>query len=1785
MAELDLLIRQRAAVKGNLTRQKSYLEQIQDEEISERIVVELKLRLSKVEVLLDKFYEIQDEIESKVEENQLGAQEQERENFEVSFYSTAADFQEILNGIETRNVSQNDSNGMVPTENVSSVVPQKIVQLPALKLPTFSGRYDAWVEFRDAFKALIHENSGLTNVQKFYYLRSSLKDDSLNLIESIPVSDSNYQDVWRLLHDRYEQKSLLIHNHLRSLFEYPVIDRESHANLRTFFDSMTKHVRALKILGEETDKWDRILIYLFCTKMDKNTRKEWEIFDYKGELPTMFDLNKFLKQRCDILEKLEVTNKGPQKEYENKNKYIERGPRVQQKFNAYSSYEKPGISCFYCKQNHTIFRCEKFLNLTIDKRSIEIRKLNLCSNCFRRSHELKDCRHSGCKKCGKYHNTLLHNPSVNATTIRQQATERGSETTARVTHDTDGDVHEAQVSGVATVSLNTEIFHDTGELVSREGKMESEDNETMHAMSSVYNNTYYVGSQVMLPTAIVKVVDSFGNLRECRALLDSGAQSNFISEKMSKLLNLELFRGNFCISGIGNGISKIKNKTSVKLFSCDETFSMTIECLIMQKITDNLPTISFDKTELEIPREIKLADPNFNVKGEIDLLIGSSVFWDLLCEGKLHVKKSRIIIQETRLGWVVGGVMELSRFTPEINNTVVGLSLDKMITRFWEIEEIGLEKVLSESDRYCEDHFTKNFQRTQEGNFVVSIPFKESIKKLGDSRERALQYFYSQEVRLEKKPELKREYIKFMNEYLSMGHMIEVKEGEFDNTVSYFLPHHAVVRDDSVTTKVRVVFNASMKTKSGLSLNDIQYCGPTLQDELLAIILRFRKYEYVMTADVSKMYRMILVNENDRSLQQIFWRPDASEEVKIYKLNTVTYGTASAPYLAVRCLWQLAKENSTNYPEASDSILKSFYMDDYIEGANSEMELLKLQCEVSNILAGAGFELRKWLCNKKDLCEKFRINEEIDSKIMTFGENESSKTLGVVWNACLDNIQFSVNIREYNVINKRSILSMISQIYDPLGLVSPIIIVGKLLMQKLWEAKIGWEDEIPSSIKSDWLTFKNNLTYLNDLEIPRRAMYLNYDIIELHGFSDASQKAYGCCIFIRSINKKGECISNLLCSKSRVAPIRQVTLPRLELCAALLLAKLAQKVIQHLNIKFNKICLWSDSQITLYWIQGPSNKWKTFVANRVSEIQQLTDATNWYYVKSADNPADLITRGTAATELLNNKFWWSGPEWLLNPSFEPTSFQGKDDFNFPNELPEQKIIVNLTIEHFDIISRFSKFSKLKRVFAYCLRFLWNVQCKKKNLIKRSGTLSIEELDHSVNELVKIVQKESFTTEYQRMQENLPISRKSTLLSLNPLMHNGIIRVGGRLQKSNHEFDKKHPIILPKNNLLTTLILTEEHRRLMHAGHTLLLSSVRDKFWPISGRNQVKKVIRNCVTCCRLNPKFNTYLMGDLPENRVNQYLPFYNTGCDFAGPFLLKDRMTRKPNLIRGYVCIFVCLATKAMHLEVLTDLTTSCFLATFKRFIGRRGKPLNIYTDNGKTFVGANRELKELFNFINNQYQQEDVKFYFTEQKICWHFIPARAPNFGGIWEAGVKSLKFHLKRVVGEAHLSYEDFATVLIQIEAILNSRPICPISPSPDQLNPLTPAHFLVGRSLVSLPEKSYIETSENRLTRFQRLQYIVQHFWKRWHQEYLHELQSRSKWKHGDPCPIKVGSMVLVSEANSPPLQWPMGCVQELHPGVDGVVRVVSVKFKNGVYKRPVTKLCLLPCDSSEPTKL
>ncbi|XP_055642528.1 uncharacterized protein LOC129779211 [Toxorhynchites rutilus septentrionalis] len=881
--------------------------------------------------------------------------------------------------------------------------------------------------------------------------------------------------------------------------------------------------------------------------------------------------------------------------------------------------------------------------------------------------------------------------------------------------------------------------------------------------------------------------------------------------------------------------------------------------------------------------------------------------------------------------------------------------------------------------------------------------------------------------------------------------MKEISPEEIDDSPQYFLPHHAILRPESSTTKLRTVFDASCKSQSGVSLNDVLLAGPTIQNTLIALVMRFRMHAYVISADIEKMYRQIWVHYTDQPLQRIYWRDDKESPLKIFQLQTVTYGTNSAPFLATRVLQQLAEDEAENYPLAAPVVRTSFYMDDLLFGCNN-IDTLKSTCtQIVAMLHSAGFTLRKFSSNSQNVLEIFHEQLRETRTLLDLDADQTVKTLGLLWEPSTDVLSYKIPTwSPVSRYTKRIIVSQMSSLFDPLGLLSPVIVLAKMIVQTLWKQDYPWDYCLPPTVQQMWLDYQQHIAFLKDLRIPRFISSLNsFDNIELHGFRDASERAYGACIYMRSIAENGSCVVHLIAAKSRIAPLEVKSIARLELCAALLLSHLLQMVMESIG-QHNNIILWTDSTIVLHWLAATPSTWQTFVANRVAEIQRLTSCAIWRHVPSAENPADLISRGVQAYGIVENSLWWNGPIWLSNTN---------------QRWPE------------NIILSYPQTDK----------------------ILEARSITNDEIHGATLSLVRVAQQEYFHRELEALAKGNPVSRSSRLRYLNPKLQDGLIRVGGRLQHADIPYDTKHPLVLPDKHPLSLQIATSAHERSLHGGPQLLLSIVQHEFWPLGGRNLARKVVHNCVICAKAKPRSIEQLMGQLPPARISQAHPFKFVGIDYAGPIYLKPN-TRKGAPVKAYVAVFVCLVVKAAHLELVSDLSSAAFIAALRRFVARRGIPSTIYCDNATNFTAAQRELRDLRRLFLSQQHKQAVYMEAAALKIEFHFIPPHAPTFGGLWEACVKSFKHHMRRIVGNNHLSAESFTTVLAQIEACLNSRPITPLSSDPNDLQALTPGHFLIGRPLLAVPEPNLDEIPENRLDNWQKIQRITQHFWKRWHEE-------------------------------------------------------------------------------------
>ena len=619
----------------------------------------------------------------------------------------------------------------------------------------------------------------------------------------------------------------------------------------------------------------------------------------------------------------------------------------------------------------------------------------------------------------------------------------------------------------------------------------------------------------------------------------------------------------------------------------------------------------------------------------------------------------------------------------------------------------------------------------------------------------------------------------------------------------------------------------------------------------------------------------------------------------------------------------------------------------------------------------------------------------------------------------------------------------------------------KILFQRLWERKIDWDDPVPLSIQSTWEKWRCELPQLVEKTIPRCYYPKEVTIVskQLHGFSNASEEAYAAVVYLRMIDMEGNVHTSLVTSKTKVSPIKKLTIPCLELCGALLLSRLLNHVRGVFEMSVSHVHAWTDSTIVLCWLSGNPRRFKTFVGNRVAAIIDSIPPGCWRHIAGSENPADCASRGLYPSELINHPLWWNGPNWLKNVSSE---WPEQPKLLFECSTPESAVEVchitmTLQVKPVLIIApdRYSIFERLRRIVAWSMRFITNCRCKRERHF--TSYLTTSELYHAEAHIFSAIQAEQFSSVINLLKTNQPVPRGNCLLPLSPFVDSsGLIRVGGRQRLGHLSSSKKHPIILYGSHPIVKLIITQ-------ATFTCRINLSNFLTWsevPHHSNQNHCSVYYSSVYHLPMSVSkaytTNNWTVATLTPGPV-----FERTGVDYAGPIYINYGHVRKPVIVKSYVSVFVSLSVKAIHLELVTDLTSDAFISCLRRFIARRGYPSLIWSDHGTNFVGANREIKELIQHLNDQKTQKDISEFCTFNNIEWKLIPEHSPHFGGIWEAAVKSFKRHLRRIVGEVTLTFEEMYTVLTQIEACLNSRPLVSINNDSDGIEVLTPGHFLIG----------------------------------------------------------------------------------------------------------------------------
>jgi len=1593
-------------------------------------------------------------------------------------------------------------------------------RLPEIPLPSFNGDFNYWPTFRDRFSALVGDRTDIPKIDKMQHLIGCLQGPAADAIRNIPVSTDNYDLAWSTLLSRFHRPRLVANGLIDKLLNAPMSSQETLSDLNNFVSTFSENIALLNALKIK-DLGSFIVFSMAFRCLPASTRKLFES-STPSEFPSVTELLTFVQSRVAILEiagdHQKRSNNRPQSTSQS-SALVKRVPFKSTTTSLVIS--KPSSSkndsCPNCRGKHTITDCRKFASLSVEDRNNWARENGVCYTCLSTNHWANKC-HSRlrCETCSRKHHTLLHGFS----------TRRQSDS--------------APSSGDASLYA---------------ASMPSRTDDS---------------AAVLLGTALVHIRDRCGTWQTVRAIVDSASQISAITVSCSARLGLRLKNWTAPISGLsGTAVADVRGMVDCVIqprFA--EEPQLKTKAWVLPAITSNMPRRSLDTSVKDRFANLALADPTFNIASPVDVLLGADLFAQIVDGRKVTVAADLPTAFGSIFGWIlIGPVLQTAVDCHASLPVSLTVSVENLIEKFWRAEEPAMPPPSFTEDGRCEEVFVAEYKRLPSGRFSVPLPTRTAMSTLTfpGSREHAIKRFENLEKRLSKDPKLQELYSNFMSEYLTLGHMSVAK-----TPGTYFIPHHAVYRPADGDTKIRVVFDASAKGSRGPSLNECLLQGPKLQQDIVDVLTRFRVPKRVFTADICKMYRQILVLPEYRTLQHVFWRSSPFEKLIEYELDTVTYGTNCAPFLALRVLKAIALNDCTDYDDVRDALLNQTYVDDVCAGADSTTDVLKLQSDLISILSRAGLELKKWSSNEPDVLNAVPVDHCVSYPHPFDADNDSGiKVLGLQWRPTDDSFSCALRLNLWPVIyTKRGLLSMIARIYDPLGLFAPATFHGKCIMQRTWSAKVSWDDPLPHDISRDWESFVSDLPSLNDLKVPRHFNSRRGSPCLLLGFCDASQHGYAAVLYIKMLDHDSDSSIFLVGTKTKLAPITSLSIPRLELNAALLLSRWMNRIQTTLKSYLNIIGLyaWSDSAIVLSWLKNPHTSFKVYVSNRVHQIITLMPDCRWLHIRSEENPADCASRGVLPSVLSTLSLYWQGPRFIHDDT-------ATWDVTVPSipipDLPETRpaVLVLSTELPSEWYDKFSSYDRLVRVVAYIYRFL--KACKKHSRAPVRALQRIE-LDDSIRKLVIMSQQCFYKTLTHELSTSTRVSSKH-LSRLRPFLDPfGVIRVGGRLRYSNLNYGSKHPMLLAKQSHLSMLLCRRWHKISCHAGPRIMMALISREFWIVSIKSVLHSVTRACPVCVRFDAKPPQPIMADLPAARVQQSRPFARVGVDYAGPLQMREVRLRKSRVYKVYIAVFICFSVKAVHLEVVTELSTEAFLAAFDRFVARRGLPSEIFSDCGTNFIGADKQLQLLINSPDGQCAISQAR-----ASCQWHFNPPSAPHFGGLWEAAVRSTKRLLIRTMGTHVLTYEEFTTLLTRVEAVLNSRPLTPLTMDPTDLEYLSPGHFLIGQPLLAVPPRVSFESRVNLTQRWKLLDQCHQAFWRRWSTEYLTSLQGRSKWATEAPN-VKVNDMVVIIDNQSPPLAWRLGRILEVLPGNDGVVRVVRVLTCHGQITRPVAKIVVLP---------
>ncbi|XP_058838795.1 uncharacterized protein LOC131694256 [Topomyia yanbarensis] len=1119
--------------------------------------------------------------------------------------------------------------------------------------------------------------------------------------------------------------------------------------------------------------------------------------------------------------------------------------------------------------------------------------------------------------------------------------------------------------------------------------------------------------------------------------------------------------------------------------------------------------------------------------------------------------------------------------------------LPSAVKEYFALDSMGIvspRKILQSKEDERALHLLEKCTTLKNGRYESGFLWKYNDVRLPNSRAMALMRTKCLEKRMVRDPDLADALKSKISEYEQKGYIrkLTLVERKIPRSRVWYLPIFPVVNPNK-PNKIRIVWDAAAEVR-GISLNSQLLKGPDLLNSLVSVLYKFREYKIAVTGDICEMFHQVKMNENDQHCQRFFWPAEVpGEEPLEYVMTVLSFDATCSPATTEYCMNLNAQRFVNELPEAVETITKQHYVDDMLTSVEQAEQAVKLAKDVHHIHLQAGFEIRNWHSNSDYVLKRLDADHTAAISLNINAGTAIEKILGMWWDTRADCFTFKLSPRHDTGLlsgqtapTKRELLRTLMTIFDPLGLIANFLMYLKVLLQEVWRSGVGWDEKITGNLLDKWKIWLRVLQEVQSVSVPRcyRKRTSASDettTIELHTFVDANESGYAAVSYFRF--EEGDDIECAIASaKTRVAPLKYVTIPRLELQAAVLGTRLAKNIAEQHNRPIEKRYFYTDSKDVMHWLNSDHRRYSQFVAARVSEILDSTTTTEWYWISTKLNVADEGTKWQKLPDLSPNSRWFRSPEFMwtkkVNWPTNCTSF-GSMDEELRSSILHHSVCAS-TVEW----KRFSNWSRLLRSMAWIQRYLSNLQRKVRHGSLQYGALSRDELKLAEMCIYRLAQKEMFPKDYCLAETSFttsvrkPLVEKGQLYKLHPVMDEyQVLRIPGRIDECKFASDSvKRPIFLPRQHYITTLVLHDLHKRYHHQNHQTVLNELKQKYHIPQVRTQYDRVKRNCQLCKIRKATPQPPMMGSLPAARLAAYArPFSYIGVDYFGPqqVLVGRRVEKR------WGVLITCLTVRAIHVEIAHTLTTDSCIMAIRNFMCRRGIPLEIYSDRGTNFIGADRELKNVLETVD----QDHMVKVFTTGSTRWNFNPPASPHMGGSWERLIQSVKKGLMQIKPQRLPTDEIFRNMLMEIEMVVNSRPLTYVAADNESLSALTPNHFLLGTSNGVKPLVLYDDSADTLRKTWKMSQVYANIFWKRWLTEYLPTITRRTKWFQ-PVKPIQTGDIVVVVDPALPRNCWPKGRVVSVSHSKDGQVRRAVIQTSGGMMERPAVKIAVLDVGST-----